>query len=1356
MKPRGTQYLFTFLLCLIASITDALAYTPVTHAELSNLCVHAIEQDSHGYIWIATANGLCKSFGKEYEIYFGETDDLTTIPSNSVTNLFTDSEGWLLVSTNVGACGLEKGTRLFHRFTPTEGYSEFCVYGFIEYMGRLFCYGYQGLYEISKTNKTLTLCITVPGAPATSAAIGPDGMLWLSNGVCLMSVNEKLQPVTRINFDVSDKVTAIAAIGDCLLLGTPHGLLSFNPKTQSINPTALGNDIEVRKMLAVDSTTVLVATGNQGLLSYDVAKDVLDKHYSHIDFNELRSLEINNVFCDDSHNVWVSTFDSGEVMLSANPPLFNSDREIVEAFRDDFITRTIFDSHNNLWVGTRSKGIGHYDGSGRASYFNRLTTQGLKDYSHDFVQDIMFDSKGRLWAGYNNSLIVCQPEYSSNGHPLGLSIIKRYPSFFSVVSMLEDSIGQIWIGTGDEGLFLIDHNLNTVKNISEPLIRSNNITKIISYDHDHILISAYSDGLYLIDVHNQVIRNFNVDNIQASSNTIDMIIDRDRNLWIGTYHHGLFRVDANTHEVKPCIDSQTYYDIVGLAQDRNGEIWASSSYGIYRFGYDGAMHNFYLKQSGLGGNQFHEKCVAVRPDGKILFGGNAGIEEIDPKLLSKATPTTIPILTKGLWLLPGNTPLLKDANADIANADIATVDKFKIKHTDNSFCIEFFGLDYENPYDIEYSYMLSGHDKDFIHSGNYNRATYSDLAPGNYDFYVKARYKGMEWQAPVKLMSIDVKPSPWLSIPAILAYVVLLFTLIIVLNRAYLRLRLIRQKYMLSEERIEQERQITANRIHFFTNISHELRTPLTLICGPVKLLRSNFKSMSESQVKESLDFIDNNIERLLTLINQLLSFRRVNGETLPLQVDHADLGAQLQSLTDLYNVYAAENSIKITFKQPADDTTHLTYDSDKVEKIIGNLIVNAIKYSKNNGNITMTLNILRHPEDFDKDFTYASISVADNGRGMAEDDIAKIFQPFRRLIGIKGEKRPEGYGIGLHFVAHLVKEHKGIIKTEKNSEGGMTFTVIFPVSDEAFSNSEFRNHSDEMPYVSSPDYQVAPESETVGDFELAEGRSKLLVVEDNSEVNTFISTLFADKYTVLQATNVQEALQIAAEECPDIIISDILMPGGKDGYDLCRLIKGDRATSHISLILLTAKTLDEDKEEGYKCGADAYICKPFSPKVLIACVNNLNAKRMQRASLILASAGLNDTQETPEQTQEISPLDRKFLEKLYAYIDANIENCELNVNMLGRELGFSRTNFYRKIKSLTGISPTDLLRVYRLNRAAELLLSREYTIGEVSEKVGFGSQSHFSSLFKKHFNVSPRTYVDQHFPKQGPIGNQQ
>lgn len=735
---NATATILTIIFLLgISAALPALAYKPIVRPELSNLCVNAIAQDSYGYIWIGTANGLCKSFGNEYQIYFGHPTDSLTVPSNSIRNLYLDKDGWLFVATTAGICAREKGSRVFHRFVNDGDKKEFNAYGFIDYADKLYCYGEKGLYEISKDKRAVTRRLYLGDEPFICAHTGPDGLLWLTNGSNVVAVDKDIKVIKQKSFAAEDRVNTLSATDRYILLGTPHGILNYDVANGTIRQSAIGRDVEIRHIKSIDDSTHLVATGNKGVLAYSHHTGKVSHKYHDINFKDLQSAEINKVFVDRDKNIWVSTFDRGEAVMPNTPSLFNADRELVKALRNDFVTRVMPDTNRNLWFGTRSHGLGVLDTrTNKVRYFNSSSSGALKSFSHDFVQEMIFDPLGRLWIGYNNNLIVCRPVYTADGKVSELKIEKKFSDFLSMVSMAVDKHGNVWAGSDDKGLYIIDKELNVIDNITMPQLGSNNITKIIPYDDNNVLVSAYNDNLYLINTNTRTIQPLGIKNEAAAASAIDMLIDRDRNLWIGTYHNGLYRVDKTTNNTIQCRDDQAYFDAIGLAQDNNGDIWASSSYGIYRFDNDGTLINTYFKSNGLGGNQFHEKCVGIKPDGKLLFGGNAGIEEIVPQSNASAPAQPIKLVTKGLWLLPDYTPALKD---DMADSDEASVSEITLDHKDNSINIEFFALNYDKTNDIEYAYMLKGSDKDFIYTGNYNRVSYSDISAGDYAFFVKAR-----------------------------------------------------------------------------------------------------------------------------------------------------------------------------------------------------------------------------------------------------------------------------------------------------------------------------------------------------------------------------------------------------------------------------------------------------------------------------------------------------------------------------------------------------------------------------------------------------------------------------------------
>lgn len=503
--------------------------------------------------------------------------------------------------------------------------------------------------------------------------------------------------------------------------------------------------------------------------------------------------------------------------------------------------------------------------------------------------------------------------------------------------------------------------------------------------------------------------------------------------------------------------------------------------------------------------------------------------------------------------------------------------------------------------------------------------------------------------------------------------------------------------------------------------------------------------------------------------------FRTIQGESLPLQVQWHDPVTQIDNIIRLYNIYAAEKDLQVKFIS-SHQSIKAVYDSDKLEKIINNLLFNAVKYTPPKGHITVRLEISDHPEGAPDTSlgTYMEIQVIDDGVGIPAEERKSIFTRFKRFFNPFSNRKEGGFGIGLNFVKHLVVQHHGAITYRPNAVKGTTFIVDIPVEPSAYTEKEWAPDNPDAQTTQPTDHEALPTviteprtpapstgsipaepadeaSETASAPETHEeepepaaeaepARHKLLVVEDKAEMADFIASVFASEADVTIAADGHTGIQKAMEELPDVIISDVMMPL-MTGYEMLSRIKNEPATCHIPVVLLTAKSRDEDKIKGYDTGADLYMEKPFNPEVLHSAVNSILAKLERQKHQVVQTAG---TAETPS-ADEMAPLDRKFLTRLYAYINENIGNSELNVNLLGRELGFSRTNFYRKIKALTGVTPNDLLRVCRLNRAAQLLLTREYTIGEISDMTGFGTQSHFSNLFKRQFGVTPRDYLLNH-----------
>ncbi len=1308
------------------------AQQPFQRQTLSNLHVNDFTQDELGFVWIATANGLSRCNGLEgYDVYFNTSESQTSLPNNHITALeMADGKLWIATYGGVASKPTGKNNFTFYSAADTNSSSQIYIGGFIKHNQHMLCYGSKGVYEIDTLEHKLYKRVSSPKT-VHAALEDQNGMLWVADEDNIMCCNNRLKPIISVKIPESVTVNHLIKYNNIVLAATDKGLLRLNPATKALeynqNDAFLKGN-KIYNITQLGNGLLLVSSSSKGLLVYNPLTGHTENQLYGANLSDLSSIDITTTFIDRDKNIWVGTFDNGYYILPNRQPTFNADRNLCNTFKGEFVTRITNDSENRFWIGTRYNGLVSFNPvNEQTRRYTRQNTPWLAKYPTDFAQEVFCDSHNRLWIGYNNDLIVCQINPDGS-----LTHLRTFPSVTDVVCATEDASGRIWIGLAQKGINVYSPDVEFIDNLWPP--KADNVTCIRRLDNDHLLFSAYGSGLYTVDTNTLAITPFDPVHTSPCASAIDLLIASDGKLWIGTYGRGLFSYDTNTRKLTHHSGFESN-DIVGILEGPDNDLFLSSSYGLYRYNPQSGKMNTYLEANGTIGNQYHEKSCYADNYGNLYFGGNSGLQQIVPANMTHNNPTA-PLYLTNLTLLNHH----EIDNNEEYHPDYSAMKHVSLGHKDNSVRLEFAGLSYDTP--LEYAYKLDGFDKDWIISGNHNQALYSNLPAGEYTLKVKSRTDDV-WSEPTDLIQLKVTPSPWLHPMAKFAYALMFILLIVLFNHLYLRIRLERRRYMMAEEQVLKERDNTQRKINFFNNLSHEIRTPVSLIYAPVKYLRNNIKSMAPEKIESTLDYIDRNVDRLLSLTNQLLKFHEVQQDTLPLKVGTYDCVAQLESIVRIYNIYAAEKGQSVEFVSPYKSYV-CTYDYDKIEKIVNNLLFNATKYTPENGHIIIKLEITKLPEGFNKatDHNYMEIQVIDDGIGMSDSEVPRLFQRFRRLLNRTAKESINGYGVGLSYVKELVACHKGTITPRKNPDKGMTFIVAIPVDDAAFNDDEYKSANDVKDYDVTSQNIDEPAGESTSDDsteEIDTEKPRILLVEDNEELLEFEANMFRDKYEVFTATNGAEGLEIARREMPNVIISDILMPQ-MNGYELCKSIKTDMDTCSISVILLTAKTLDEDRIHGFKVGADMYIDKPFNPEVIQSMVENIIARQERNKIHTLESAG--DSSDRLEQEEELNPLDRKFLSKLYAYINENMSNSELNVNILGKDLGFSRTNFYRKIKMLTGVTPNDLLRMCRLNRAAELLLTKQHTIGEISDICGFGTQSHFSSLFKKHFGVSPRDYV--------------
>ena len=741
----------------------------------------------------------------------------------------------------------------------------------------------------------------------------------------------------------------------------------------------------------------------------------------------------------------------------------------------------------------------------------------------------------------------------------------------------------------------------------------------------------------------------------------------------------------------------------------------------------------------------------------MLFGASGGVFIFNPDSIRKSSyipPIVFSKLTVANEdITPGGNSLLK--------VDIDDADKLVLSHKENIFSVHFAALDYTNPQNIQYAYILDGFEKQWTFADKQRSVTYTNLPKGEYVLRVRSTNSDGVWVDNERILDIVILPSFWETPIAYVLYI--LFILIIILVAVYILFTIYRLKHEVSVEQ-----QISDIKLRFFTNISHELRTPLTLIAGPVEQVLKNDKLPADA--REQLVVVERNTSRMLRLVNQILDFRKIQNKKMKMQVQRVDIVPFVRKVMDNFEAVAEEHRIDFLF-QTEKDHLYLWVDADKLEKIVFNLLSNAFKYTPNGKMITMFIR---------EDENTVSIGVQDQGIGIAENKKKSLFVRFENLVD-KNLFNQASTGIGLSLVKELVEMHKATISVDSRLGEGSCFKVDFLKGKEHYDKeTEFILEDAEAPVRMGQVVDIANssiQSETLipDDSEKIEAvyeedtakeensKELMLLVEDNQELREFLRSIFTPMYRVVEAADGREGANKALKYLPDIIISDVMMPE-KDGIEMTRELRADMTTSHIPIILLTAKTTIESKLEGLEYGADDYITKPFSATYLQARVENLLMQRKKLQSFyrdslmhIHISAGQEDapvatdvpsaeedTSETVPATLEMSPNDRKFMDKLVELMEQNMDNGELVVDDLVRELAVSRSVFFKKLKTLTGLAPIEFIKEMRIKRATQLIETGEFNMTQISYMVGINDPRYFSKCFKAQVGMTPTEYRDK------------
>ncbi|WP_084625572.1 hybrid sensor histidine kinase/response regulator transcription factor [Salinimicrobium xinjiangense] len=1373
------QQVFPFLLFIILSLSHSPTsaqnkqFQKYQFKELKKIptqrAVASISQDQQGFIWMGTNGlGLNRYNGLDYTSYQFIENDSTSLNNSLIHVTFVDTQNRLWVGT-------ERGLELYNR--DQNNFIHINLLGEAENAGKavhailemkngdiLVGTHQHGLYRIDSSSRE-TSSIRIEAADEIRNFLINDiahfdNRILLGTNRGLYEYSEDSKIVAPLDFMTANgkqqisahiQTTEVDGRGSIWLGTTTNGLYKIDGNENgryAIEHLPITSK-RILSLLSTPRKTILCGTENDGMFEIDRKGNILNHYLNNKnDDNGIKSNSIWSLFLDDQERIWIGYYNNG---VGVYDELYDKFADIESksnnpnSLESSSVTGIIKDEKGRLWIGMDGGGIDIYNPvSGKFTHLLNNENEIANGLDSPDVQTLFMDSKGNIWVGTWDYGIYFLEKGSKSFRNFSVQNTGGEIDSNRILSFSEDSSGTIWIGTFSRGI----HSFHPRKEKftiydEEPFIQErinfSDVRRVYVDSRDNIWIGG-SAGLFKIKMVNGKVdlevlsQRFYKDAGEQSyrSQILDIYEDSSQNIWIGTDGLGLCKYDMKKDSFS-WIEPETGFNKVtvsSIIQDDSGAIWVAGNNGISKLDREmNTLKNFSISD-GLLSDDFNNSSVYKDQSGTIYFGSYEGVNYFNPENLtfnknpSHVYLTDFKVFNKSINPNQKNSPLEKV---------ISQTDEISLDHSQSVFTIDFASIDFTRPEKIQFAYYLEGFEDNWNYVQSSRSATYTNLPPGSYTFKVKATNSDGLWEAEPTILNIIIQKPWWFTNVALLSYV-LVFLLICYVILRFFNSRL-NSKRAIEQERTRhlQEEALNDKKIQFFTNISHEFRTPLTLILSPLQDILEN-KSLPE-KLKGKVKIINKNTIRLKRLIDELMDFRKLQFEKIPLKISPFDINELLYEITGYFVEEAQQRNIAVSIDTDRDIIIAWA-DRDKLEKILFNILSNAFKSTPNNGIITVTtkreMHIFKLIES-QSPLKAFEISIEDTGKGIQADELHKIFDRFYQIKD-RNDQYYSGTGIGLEVVRSFIELHRGDIEVESELGVGTKFRILLPMDKDFYDPAEIKDPEIIM---------VQPETELQksNSIELStkkQDKKTLLIVEDNTELRSYIKQELSSDYKVVVAENGQEGMEKAKKYLPDVIITDVIMPV-MHGYDFCSSLKKDLKTSHIPVLMLTAKAQTDDWVEGLEAGADVYLNKPFEMKVMRSQLRQLVANRS-----LLYSKYMGDFNKT-EVDSHATSLDQQFILEIIRYTKENIKETNLNVEKLADEFNLSRSQLYRKIKTLTGLTANELIRKIRLERAKELLEEPSApSVSEISYHVGFSSPSYFSKCFKTHFGVLPTEIKDE------------
>ena len=1304
---------------------------------LSNNVVNDIIQDSLGQIWVATNEGLFRyqSFG--FQQFLKARDKTHLLHNNFVERLYLDGSNnvWLMTDDGVGKYSYQSD--VVSRYLPDQingrissiAESEDGTQYFGKYDSGILQVKDGQVTELNLLDKSSglnfskfsILYLTLDGQYLW-ALVGTIGVIrydLVSEQIVYFSARDLANRgnLQQFEFWLDDD-----GRGWLTTEVSVYGLEVAADDSTKIIDRGLEQVLPVDDYLTIyidDQKQMWLGSRFQGFFTVDIQTNnyhLLSHYTNRPDEFGTSSNTISKIYKEQKGNFWLGTHNGGI-------NVFNPNGEIIRESTEQYYESDFSLAYNRVWgttelndgtilVGTDGAGVSLFDPAS-----GHIQNNIFPELSDKAILAATLDSKDRLWLGtYAHGVYVYDQSFRLIHHfsissPNSIMIVNDIRCFY------ETENGIMYIGTNQGGLYYYDENSQGL--VLATAIPNWDIRSIASVGDGIMWLGTYSRGVIKYNwLSDKVLDSqWSKDEVHAKDVVFDMYLDQDT-LWVATRHNAVVAFDIHQDKFLelPELDFMAGRTVSAIQKDAQGNLWMTLNTGVVCFSPSRKLVWQFSSEDGFQRGHFNFGSILLSNAGFLVLGGIHGMNTYYPEdLLNNKSNNQIILNQLKVFnqvVNPVNSEIFPDGES------IFLTDRIKLSHTDNIFSIQYSYPGFTAHREDDFVYMLQNYDKKWQYGAESNEATYRNVPPGKYIFKVKSVETGVE-----RSLAITVEPPLWKTWQAYVLYLLVLILIIWRLNRfSHSRLAL-RQKLEFEQELREKESAAMQEKLRFYTNFSHELKTPLTLIQGPVNDLMQTAES---PQHIKYLRLIKKNTNVILRFINRMLEFRKIEMNKTTLNVGYHDIKILAQEEAESFGYLAKEKEIKFGFY--CQNELEVWIDLEKIQIVMNNLLSNAFKFTP----VGKAVNFGVFEEN-----GYIIIEVKDQGVGIANEELKNIFSPFFQA---SNSYSSGGTGIGLALSKSFVELHGGTIEVESDLNVGTVITVRIPRGKEKYdqmTNVRFIDSAKKEAEIL--DAGQLDEEEVIS-LKQKESEKMILVVDDNKDIAAYIESIFESEYNVVKAENGLEAYDLAIKNTPDVIVSDLMMPG-MDGLEFCEKIKANIATSHIPLIMVTAKDSKHDKVKGYEVGVDGYITKPFSSEVLFARVSNL-LKNRELLEIRYESNDLIDIEST-KSTREA-----EFVLNAEKITLQMLEQSEFSVPQLCKELGMSQSALYRKIKSLTGVSIQVFIRKIRIKRAAQLLLSEDMTVTEVAFSLEFADLKYFRKCFKEQFGKSPSEYRAEQLEK--------